>query len=105
MDCEKLSELNSYGLIKSRLSDVLVVNCNYLQKSYKDIGAKLSISSQYCYSTAGGNRFHLGRLSLEVRNSFSTMRCCKKGTAGRAVAAPCVEAFKTWLESLTCCWQ
>lgn len=60
MNCEKLRELSSFGLIKSRLRDVLVADYNYLKGSYKDIGAKLSISSQCCYKIARGTGFTLG---------------------------------------------
>lgn len=60
LKCEKLREISSLGLIKSRLRDVLVADYNYLKDSYKDIGAKFSISSQYCYTIASDRGFTLG---------------------------------------------
>lgn len=77
--CETLRELSSSGLIKGRLGDVTDADYNYSKVSYKDIGAKLSISSQYCYNIARGTGFHLGRLRLEMKNSFSTTQYCKEG--------------------------
>lgn len=98
ISCENLREMSSFGLIKSRLKDVLVAVYNYLKDSYKGIGAKLSISSQYCYNITRGTGFTLGGPVWRWETASPQCSAARKGWPGRAVGAPSTDTFKTWLD-------
>ncbi|KFV44851.1 hypothetical protein N328_07486, partial [Gavia stellata] len=97
---ERLRELGLFSLEKRRLQGHLIAAFQYLKGTYKKDGDKYF--SRPCSDRTRSNGFKLeeGRLSLDIRKEFFTMRVVKHRNRLplEVVDAPSLEKFKVMLD-------
>ena len=90
---DRLRELGLFSLKKRRLQGDLIAAFQYLKGAYKQEGSQL-------FERVGNSKLREGRLRLDVRGKFFTVRVvmCWNRLPREAVGAPSMEMFKTRLD-------
>jgi len=97
---ERLRELGLFSLEKRRLQGDLIAVFQYIKGAYRKDGENLFIRT-YCNRTRdNGFKLKEGRLRLEIRKKFFTMRVVKywNGLPRVVVDAPFLETFKVGMD-------
>ncbi|KAK4824361.1 LOW QUALITY PROTEIN: hypothetical protein QYF61_014021 [Mycteria americana] len=97
---ERLRELGLFSLEKTRLRGDLITMFQYLKGGYKEDGDSLLKRSHMEKARGNGYKLLLGRLRLDTRGIFFTMRTIShcNNLPREVVDSPTLDSFKIWLD-------